>query len=171
MSLLLLLVLLLHSRPAAADSCDWPIDLTLERDGHYMDREAAGAGSMTRGRAGNAMIQSITARLAAAAYGGYSTPWDGNLKMKQEGKTMSQLAFSPRFGKLAACYNDGTSQKSASKSFGCPKPKKSIGVPSNKMPRSTAVQGCPSNDAKVTRARRDKNDFLHFFSALHETPS
>ena len=87
MSLLLLLVLLLHSRPAAADSCDWPIDLTLERDGHYMDREAAGAGSMTRGRAGNAMIQSITARLAAAAYGGYSTPWDGHLKMKWDRTT------------------------------------------------------------------------------------
>ena len=88
------------------------------------------------------------ARLAAASKGGYSTPWDGLIKMDQQGKLAAPLAWGPRLGKLAACYNDKP-ETGMKKPYTCPKPKRPMGVPSNSLPKSTAVQGCRSNDAKV----------------------
>ena len=52
------LPLLVVAARAHKDQCDWPIDLSLERDGTYGDREASAAGvGGNAGRAGNAIIQ------------------------------------------------------------------------------------------------------------------
>jgi hypothetical protein len=134
--------------------CDWPIDLSLERDGGYSgDRtavEAAGGGY--RGRTGNAIISYLVSRLAAAAQGGFAVPWSGLLRVELSGHSGSKggvqpspesmAVWGPRFGKLSVCF------KESGHPFPCPKASASASVPSNRLPPSVAAQKCPSDDAK-----------------------
>ncbi len=72
-------------------TCEWPIDLSLERDGAYSDRRALAVSSGVRGRSGNAIIQYMVGRLQAAGQGGFTPPWSGLVQMELEGGDALEL--------------------------------------------------------------------------------
>lgn len=126
-------------------SCHWPIDLSLERDGKYQDRQAKNTDGTLRGRSGNTIIQYMVFRLNAASNGGFAYPWTGIVGMEQGNiKNNPEVeVWGPRFGKLAACKDHVRNP-----SVYCPKSSGEVSPINNPLPKSTAVQKCSSDDAK-----------------------
>jgi hypothetical protein len=180
------LVLLSHARASAvldeasnstrlltseATSCSWPIDLSLERDGVYGDRVTASINNGYRGRSGNAIIQYLVVRLNAAAGGGFAVPWSGLVRMGntggKAGEDAEALVWGPRLGKLATCG-------STDHSFPCPKASTGLSLIQSTLPKSTAKQGCPANDAKFHQSYeyfKGKREATKYFMATADDVS
>jgi len=159
-----------HRNLFGGSGCDWPIDLSLERDGSYSgDRTAAEAGASYRGRAGNAIITYMVARLGAATNGGFAAPWSGLLRIGVNGYSgkappppESAAVWGPRFGKLSVCYAE------SGHPYPCPKGVSAPSLRGNKFPPSVAAQKCPSNDGKFRQNYnyfRGKRNATRYFMA------
>lgn len=126
-------------------ACNWPIDLSLERDGTYQHRQAKNVAGSMRGRSGNTIIQYMAFRLNAASYGGFAYPWTGLIGMEEgnDKGDKSVEVWGPRFGKLASCRDIGRNP-----SIDCPKSTGEISSTKNPLPKSTAAQKCAADDDK-----------------------
>jgi hypothetical protein len=125
------------------EGCNWPIDLTLERDGQYDHREARKVSGNIGGRSGNTIIQYMVYRLNAASLGGFAYPWAGLVGIEDISST-NVATWGPRFGKLSFCKNNARDAPDT-----CPSAStSSLALTSNTLVKSVASQKCPSNDAK-----------------------
>jgi hypothetical protein len=127
-------------------TCNWPIDLSLERDGKYGDHKSKIVEGSLRGRSGNTIIQYMVFRLNAASLGGFAYPWTGLVGMETGGGTQENPdveVWGPRFGKLGSC-RDVVRHPSVY----CPKSTGLLSLVKNPLPKSTAVQKCAADDEK-----------------------
>jgi hypothetical protein len=142
---------------SGSSMCDWPIDLSFERDGAYSNHEARIIQGALMGRSGNTIIQYMMLRLNGASLGGFSYPWGGLVSIESD---KGSMVWSPRFGKLASCHQVGEHLGT------CPKVDRNLPLTINPLPKSSMVaNNCPSTDMKfhqvISENEKLKQTFCH----------
>ena len=138
-----------------------PIDLSAEYHGDRSIRFQA----LSRGRAGNAIIQSAHVRMYAAEHGGSAAPWAQFGRMKPDG--LEPEVWGPRFGAMAFCTIDpkdtSVIRSGASR---CPQPSKIKYVPGALMSKGRC--GEDSRFHQNYNYFRGRRDALRYYLATSD---